>query len=917
MSDHLELMAEVLRAQPNLTRDQAIEAARQLRAQRQAAQPTPASDAWAWANKPLVSPDFGQSFPGRAASTAVELGTTPLNIATLGLGLGAGAAGARGLMGISKGARIAEAALQAPMVLEGANIAGQGLQQDDPVRAALGAGEAVMGGLGMRSAMKHSFPMDKVAAAYSETKGLAAPVAQRDVLDPLRSRAIADAYAAMPHAPQDPAVAQAYGALGNEVSDQFAFLRDRAGMKMEPWTQEGQPYANSAAMAADVKKNNHLWYFPTEGGYGDGAITDNPLLKQGRSGVPLNGEFRAVHDAFGHATRGHQFGPRGEDLAWQEHRQMFTPEAVPALTTETRGQNSWVNFGPQMRSPEGALLKKGDPGYLGPAERAYAPQKTGLLPEWATEPEGVPPAVEAAPSAPASAAALAPPTAAPDPSAGPLSETAAPSASPAPEEMFRFTHRSPLDNLEQLDPAAAYANPSAVGSGAELKRAGLPGYQPRTYVTPEGGFVEHRFRGLKNVYEGEVPKSKIYDLEKDPDGLKATLADRYPNGGPEFLNALEGAVKDKGYLGYQAQHAVALFHPTTVRRQGSALDQLARAAGDPSGTAPAGPSSPGTLGQSITDGGTKALGLALPVAAVSGDPSKDDNLTRFGRVGALVASAAMLGAGVRVNALSADKIAVNKLAARMLLHGATASEKGIMGRLPEALRAKVRTQAAKMIETHAAKAVEGLPDFKKLVAAFHGAGEGNHTWYDSTNTKLNEMFGEDGPMMGKFLAVTSSNATVKSNATLAAKAYRQWKAGEPFEGYRPVVKLQLERVARGEDAGGRKITEFAKALSGDPEAVVVDRWMLRAFGFNKDAATDRQYDLIEQVIRDLAKKLDKTPRQVQAALWFEVKNRTELATKGRIEAAPPFETLIQNSLKTVDRARAKAAAIKASPSLPF
>jgi hypothetical protein len=33
-----------------------------------------------------------------------------------------------------------------------------------------------------------------------------------------------------------------------------------------------------------------------------------------------------------------------------------------------------------MRGPDGNLLKPGDVGYLKPSERAYAEQKTGILP---------------------------------------------------------------------------------------------------------------------------------------------------------------------------------------------------------------------------------------------------------------------------------------------------------------------------------------------------------------------------------------------------------------------------------------------------------------------------------------------------------------------------------------------------------
>ena len=51
---------------------------------------------------------------------------------------------------------------------------------------------------------------------------------------------------------------------------------------------------------------------------------------------------------------------------------MYSPEALPAMTTETRGQNSWVNFGPHAAQNKGASA----------ADTVYAPQKTGILPDW-------------------------------------------------------------------------------------------------------------------------------------------------------------------------------------------------------------------------------------------------------------------------------------------------------------------------------------------------------------------------------------------------------------------------------------------------------------------------------------------------------------------------------------------------------
>jgi hypothetical protein len=55
--------------------------------------------------------------------------------------------------------------------------------------------------------------------------------------------------------------------------------------------------------------------------------------------------FRAVHDVFGHAATGRAFDPHGEEAAFRSHYAMFSPQARPAMATETRGQNSVNNFG--------------------------------------------------------------------------------------------------------------------------------------------------------------------------------------------------------------------------------------------------------------------------------------------------------------------------------------------------------------------------------------------------------------------------------------------------------------------------------------------------------------------------------------------------------------------------------------------
>jgi hypothetical protein len=60
---------------------------------------------------------------------------------------------------------------------------------------------------------------------------------------------------------------------------------------------------------------------------------------------------------------------------------MFSDKAKPALAAETLAQNSWVNYGPHLRKPDGSLPKKGELGYIPPADRKFADQKNIIIPQ--------------------------------------------------------------------------------------------------------------------------------------------------------------------------------------------------------------------------------------------------------------------------------------------------------------------------------------------------------------------------------------------------------------------------------------------------------------------------------------------------------------------------------------------------------
>lgn len=208
-----------------------------------------------------------------------------------------------------------------------------------------------------------------------------------------RARLIAAAYDDMKHDPTNPEVQAAYNAMIEETMAQYKALED-LGINFK-FLREGMndPYARSPAMGyQDLVENKQLYVFPTDFGYGSGSFdaSDNPLLRfVGRIGdkddAVANDAFRIVHDMYGHMGQGNpQFRSKGEERAWLEHSRMYSPAAKRAMTSETRGQNSWLNFGPYAEQNRTALG----------ADTVFADQKAGLMPDWATEPEGMPEGAE-------------------------------------------------------------------------------------------------------------------------------------------------------------------------------------------------------------------------------------------------------------------------------------------------------------------------------------------------------------------------------------------------------------------------------------------------------------------------------------------------------------------------------------------
>ena len=229
-------------------------------------------------------------------------------------------------------------------------------------------------------------PAREAARKYMESTGREyTPVQTYQKVDIPFAERVAEAFDEMADDPTNPEVAAAYQAMIEETVAQWQFIKE-TGLVVE-FIEGDDPYGNPWNAILDVVNNNHLYVFPSDTGFGDGVsaadydVAQQPMLADapgeffGGKQAKYNDIFRAVHDYFGHIKDGLGFRGNGEENAYRSHAQMYSPLARRAMAVETRGQNSYLNYGPNREFNATANA----------AETMYAPQKVGLLPDWVVE----------------------------------------------------------------------------------------------------------------------------------------------------------------------------------------------------------------------------------------------------------------------------------------------------------------------------------------------------------------------------------------------------------------------------------------------------------------------------------------------------------------------------------------------------
>lgn len=421
---------------------------------------------------------------------------------------------------------------------------------------------------------------------------------------PLATR-IAGAFEEAEDTPNDPEVQIAYQAMANETMAQWQFIKD-TGLDVEFIKGDmDNPYPNgSRDVLIDIRDNNHMWVFPTDAGFGQSSITAedeamNPLLVRAGETIDgidmrINDVFRIVHDYFGHGLEGATFTARGEENAWQSHVRMYSPTAAKAMTTETRGQNSWVNFGPF-----------GEQNRENPASTTYADQKMTILPDFVME-EGIASDLESTNEQERINRSIKRSSISGDARSdrsrvdrvgtgsgdvrgevptGQEADFGTPKPTVDENGLTRLVHYSPVAGLEMVSPSEQLTNNRMRGDERERKVKFPDIYQARSYfgmnVGEANGYNQEATVG-NNVYETKVPVDSLYDYDNDPDGFIAKAADSVDDnimertwGKPKqfITTTAEKSIKDAGYSGYWSNSRMgmvaAMFNDTTVQPEGA------------------------------------------------------------------------------------------------------------------------------------------------------------------------------------------------------------------------------------------------------------------------------------------------------------------------------------------------------------
>ena len=155
------------------------------------------------------------------------------------------------------------------------------------------------------------------------------------------------------------------------------------------------------------------------------------------------------------------------------------------------------------------------------------------------------------------------------------------------------------------------------------------------------------------------------------------------------------------------------------------------------------------------------------------------------------------------------------------------------------------------------------------------------TWYDAARRECRRIARETGISYAKVaavLAITSPDAQLVTNVEWTdaiCRGGRPSMAGRYPSDQAPKVRAALKARHPGRYASGPKVQAFYRAICGDTDGLVIDRWAAYAAGGNRDAAPSaKARRALESAYRAAAAKVGETVRDFQAIVWIQARETT-------------------------------------------
>lgn len=157
------------------------------------------------------------------------------------------------------------------------------------------------------------------------------------------------------------------------------------------------------------------------------------------------------------------------------------------------------------------------------------------------------------------------------------------------------------------------------------------------------------------------------------------------------------------------------------------------------------------------------------------------------------------------------------------------------------------------------------------------------SWYDaaySLTVAMSEQYGHTPTQCAYVIAALSPNTSWVQNMAAAVNAcegHRDMVDPSFWKGVSyPANKYKARDILDGDltALSGPKVTQFGRAIAGDPDACTVDIWMQRACDMPSDSAPNKtQHKAIRKAIESGARAADVSVRDFQAVVWTVIRNR--------------------------------------------